>query len=115
MTISAQVLLFPLFHSEANALAQYSFCFNGAFGRRDQLSLDQTDRLDLRPGDSVLLPHCPDAWDVEESGMSADSGAHSWRLASLTLLLPDVLEQHPLGDARLGLMLNILMCLSPQK
>eukprot|EP00884_Botryococcus_braunii_P002168 jgi/Botrbrau1/11952/Bobra.341_1s0017.1 len=66
-----------------------------------QVALEKADPLDLRPGDSVLLPHCPDAWEVEQSTISIDASLHTWRLASLTLLLPDIVEQHPSGSVKL--------------
>lgn len=66
----------------------------------EQVELHNPESLELRPGDSVLLEHSPGAVTVEEVGAaatSADSTSEGWHLASLTLLLPDVIEHHDAG------------------
>lgn len=48
----------------------------------------------------MLLEHSPGAATVEELGAAATTGdadSNGWHLASLTLLLPDVIEHHDAG------------------
>lgn len=52
----------------------------------------------LRPGDSVLVPHTPDSWTVDNGDAPSVAGAAlEWRLAAITLLLPKVLQLSPSG------------------